>query len=71
MKIIERHTIDESVLHAGTRIMKYDFDGTNQQTISYRTDLKLGLDKLTKETDEMVAQGQRENTYNDSIEVIT
>lgn len=71
MKIIERHTVDESILNTGTRIMKYDFDGTNQQTISYRTDLKLGLDKLTKETDEMVAQGQRENTYNDSIEVIT
>jgi hypothetical protein len=58
MKIIERHLIDDSAVNTGTKVIRYNFDGYDNNTISARAEVERDMDNLAKDIRKSIIEMQ-------------
>jgi hypothetical protein len=68
MKIIERHTLDTSAVNTETRVIRYNFDGYDNYTISARAEVERDMAKLAAEIRASIIEQQTKNAEAEAAE---
>jgi hypothetical protein len=68
MKIIERHMVDDSAVNTGTKVIRYNFDGYNNNTISAKAEVERDLAKLSAQIRASVIEEQTKNAEREAAE---
>jgi len=69
MKIIERHMVDDSAVNTGTKVIRYNFDGYDNYTISAKAEVERDRNKLAKQIQQSIIEAQTKFAFEEEPQI--